>query len=301
MSTTRYVVGLGEALWDVFVQGCAPPLRRMGGAPANFACHVAQLGLPARAVSAIGQDAAGDELAAGLAGAGVPTLLQRVLCATGEVRIELENAGLPRYDIRPDAAWDHLATTPELLSLAAETRALCFGTLAQRSAESRAALAAFLAAMPQGEGQWRVFDINLRQHMYTADIIRDSLRTADVLKINEEEMEILGRMEGFRGSPQLEQARLLMQRYGLRYVILTCGAIGSYVLGEAVLSYLPTPRVAVVDTVGAGDAFTAGFLAALLKGATVPLAHQRAVELAAWVCTQSGAMPRHAGGISATN
>ncbi len=289
MAATPLVVGLGEALWDVFGS-----TRRIGGAPANFARHVAQLGLPACAVSAIGRDAAGDALAAALEAAGAPCHLQRVPYATGVVEVELVGAGIPRYTIHPNAAWDHLAATPELLELARRTRAVCFGSLAQRSEESRRSIAAFLQAMPQGEDTWRIFDVNLRCGFYTHALLRDSLRVADVLKINEEELEILARMEGFRGLPQLEQARLLVERYGLRLLILTCGACGSYVLGSAgeLLSWCATPEVRVVDTVGAGDSFTAAFIAGLLTGLPVPEAHAAAVQVAAFVCTQPGAMPR---------
>ncbi len=285
MNDVAAVIGLGEALWDVF-----GPTRHVGGAPANFAWHVAQHGLPACALSALGQDAAGDALAEALEAAGAPCALQRVAYPTGEVRICLDGAGVPQYHILPDAAWDHLSATPEMLAMARRARALCYGSLAQRSELSRAAIAAFLQAMP--EGAWRIFDINLRCGYYTHAILRDSLRWADVLKINEEEMEILGRMEGLYGLPQLEQAQHIARRYELRLLILTCGAIGSYVLGEGgkLLSWLPTPAVHVVDTVGAGDSFTATFMAALLCGQSVPQAHAAAVRVAAYVCTQAGAM-----------
>ncbi len=287
MNAYPSVIGLGEALWDVFGTE-----RRMGGAPANFAYHVAQHGVSACAVSAIGQDAPGDALAATLAAAGAPCSLQRVPYATGEVDIVLEGAGIPRYHIHPNAAWDHLGTTPELLDMVRHARAICFGSLAQRHEESRAAIAALVqATAPEC---WRIFDINLRCGYYTPAILRASLHMANVLKINEDEMEILGRMEGFCGLPQLEQAREIVRRYGLKLLILTCGAIGSHVLGEEgqLLSYLPTPEVPACDTVGAGDSFTATFIAGLLLGLTVPGAHAAAVQVAAWVCTQPGAMPQ---------
>ncbi len=286
MNTYPSVISLGEALWDVFA--CE---RRLGGAPANFACHVAQQGVSACAVSAIGMDAAGDALEAALAAAAVPCILQRVPYATGEVHIVLEGDGMPRYDIRANAAWDHLRATPELLDMARHAQAICFGTLAQRSEESRAAIAALVQAMPPE--CWRILDINLRCGLYTPTLLQDSLSLANVLKINDEEMETLARIEGFSGLPQLEQARGIAERYGLNLLILTCGALGSYVLGEGgqLISYLVTPKVHVCDTVGAGDSFTAAFISGLLRGLTVPEAHAAAVRVAAWVCTQPGAMP----------
>ncbi len=294
MSDAPFVIGLGEALWDVFRRGDGSAERRLGGAPANFAWHAARQGVSACAVSAIGQDAAGDSLATALAAVGAPCHLQRVPYATGEVEIELRGAGIPHYHIRPDAAWDHLCTTPEMLELARRARAVCFGSLAQRSAESRATIAAFLQAMPADA--LRVFDVNLRCGYYTPAILRDSFRMAGIIKLNDEEMEIIGRMEGFTALPQLAQAAKLMQRYGSRLLILTCGAIGSYVLGEggAILSYLPTPEVEVADTVGAGDAFTSTFISGLLRGLPVSGAHAAAVEVAARVCCQPGAMPAEA-------
>ncbi len=294
------VIGLGEALWDVFCREGGGRDRRVGGAPANFVWHVAQHGLSACAVSAIGEDAPGEELATALAAAGAPCRLQRVPHATGEVDIVLEGAGVPRYNIHADAAWDHLVATPELLELARHARAVCFGSLAQRAAESRAAISAFLREMPRGEGTWRIFDVNLRCGFYTPAILRASLQVADAVKLNEEEMEVIGRMEGFSGLPQLEQARLLINRYGLRLLILTCGPIASYVLGDGgqALSHFFTPQVHVVDTVGAGDSFTATFLAGLLRGLSVTDAHAAAVEVAAYVCTQAGAMPHLPAGLS---
>ncbi len=285
MSDDIQVVGLGEVLWDV-VGGA----RHLGGAPANFAYHACSQGLKALAVSAIGSDEAGRALAAALAGAGVPAQLALRPYATGEVIVTLDGAGMPSYAIRPDVAWDHQRIDDGLLALARRTRLACFGTLAQRSGESREAIAAFLDAMPQGS--WRVFDINLRQHYYTDAIIRDSLRRADALKINDEEMEIVARREGLDGLPQLAQARALMQRYGLRLLILTCGALGSHVLtAEGECRYEPTPPTRVVDSVGAGDAFTATFFAHLLRGADLAAAQRAATQAAAYVCTQAGATP----------
>ncbi len=291
MSDDLYVAGLGELLWDVFGE-----TRRMGGAPANFACHAAQHGLRVLALSAIGDDASGRELAEALDEALGEAMFDNELqvhpFATGEVQVSVDGMGLPSYHFRPDVAWDHLTLTDSMLDKARRTRLVCFGTLAQRSAESRETIEAFLQAMPQGEGIWRVLDINLRGYYYSDAIIRRSLELANALKINDEEMEIVARREGLSGLPQLEQARQLMQRYGLRLLILTCGALGSHVLcasGEC--HYAPAPQLRVADSVGAGDAFTATFFAALLRGQDAAAAQRAAGAVAAYVCTQAGAVP----------
>ncbi len=287
-------IGLGEILRDEYLLKDGSSTSRMGGAPANFVYFIERQGVSASIVSAVGEDRRGSMLGAECYATGIPAVLQRVPYRTGEVHIELDGAGIPRYTILPDAAWDHIPLCELLLDYARHARVVCFGSLAQRSEESRATIAAFLKAMPQGEESWRIFDVNLREGYYTHAILRDSLSMANVLKANEEEMEILGRLEGFRGLPQLEQARLLMERYSLRYVLLTCGALGSYVLGDGgqVLSWLPAQQVHVMDTVGAGDSFTAAFIAGLLRGLAVPEAHAEAVELSAYVCTRMGAIPQ---------
>ncbi len=280
-------VGLGEALWDVY-----DGTRCMGGAPANFAYHVATQGRASMLVSALGQDAAGDALEAALTEAGVHLYAPRVAYPTGEVSITIDGQGVPNYDFRSDCAWDHLEADSGMLEIARRTQLVCFGTLAQRNTASREAIAAFLAAMPQGKDRWRVLDMNLRGHFYTDAILRDSLRVADALKINDDELETLARREALCGLPQLEQARALMERYGLRVLIITCGALGSHVLtAEGQSRFEPSPHVTVRDSVGAGDAFTAAFFARLLQGATVAEAQQAAAQLAAYVCTQPGAMP----------
>ncbi len=289
MSDREVMVGLGEVLWDIFGDK-----RHIGGAPANFVYHAARQGHDAWLVSAVGHDGRGRALATALGNRGVPALLQSVDDkATGVVRVTLEGAGLPRYDIRPDAAWDHLAVDDALLALARRTRLVCFGTLAQRSPGSRAAIRAFLNAMPADDSRWRVLDINLRQHYYSDAIVRDSLRAANALKINEDELEIVARREGLNGLPQREQALGLMRAYDLRLVLLTCGSFGSHLFcADGQEYHEPAERVEVVDTVGAGDAFTATFFSQLLRGRlSLRGALRAANRAAAFVCGQVGAMP----------
>lgn len=282
-----YVIGMGEVLWDLLPEG-----PQLGGAPANFAYHISQFGLPGRIVSAVGNDAAGDRLLDELGRRGVDGAIERVGYPTGTVEVTLDAAGIPRYDIREGAAWDNIPFTPRIEELARATRAVCFGSLAQRDAASRTTIERFLDAVPRDEGRYRIFDINLRQQFYAEPTIRRSLERCDILKINDEELEVLVRMLALPGDGVEAPCRALVERYGLRVAILTCGARGSYVFTPEETSYLSTPKVEVADTVGAGDSFTAAFTAALLRGKTIGAAHRLAVEVSAWVCTRHGAMPR---------
>lgn len=280
------IVGLGEALWDMLPQG-----KQLGGAPANFAYHVAQMGLQGVAVSALGSDMLGDEIESTLRRRGLSHYMPRVDKPTGTVQVTLDAQGIPQYDICEDVAWDHIPFTPQLAALAAQTRAVCFGSLAQRSQVSRTTIQQFLQAMPHDDGVWRIFDINLRQQFYSVDIIRRSLVHCNVLKINDEELEVVSRLLDLPGATPADKCRIMVARYELRMLILTCGTAGSYVFVPGRMSFLPTPVVEVADTVGAGDAFAAAFCACMLQGATVEQAHQRAVDVSAYVCTQAGAMP----------
>lgn len=300
----QYVVGIGEVLWDVLPEG-----RRIGGAPANFAYHVSQQGLDGLVASAIGNDDLGREIADDFEGRRLTCCLPCVDYDTGTVEVVLDEAGVPRYDIRENVAWDNIPWTEELRGIARQTRAVCFGTLAQRSDVSRLTIRRFLEAMPDtmpdettGEPKptWKVFDINLRQDFYTRERLEESMRACHVMKINDEELMVVVRLfglpalhdEDFASAEVLSPVvRELMGCYALQMLILTCGTKGSYVFSPDGVSFRPTPEVRVADTVGAGDSFTATFLAAVLKGQTVSEAHRRAVSVSAFVCTQPGAMP----------
>lgn len=292
----KYVIGLGEALFD-----CLPTGRKLGGAPANFAYHVSQFGLNGCAISAIGNDELGREIVDRFTEVGLRYQLPRVAYPTGTVQVTLSGAGIPQYDICEGVAWDNIPYTEEIAALAPQTMAVCFGSLAQRNGVSRATIQAFLDAMP--EDSLRIFDINLRQHWYTREVIAESLQRCNVLKINDEELDVVAPM--LLGTPTQEGkliaedkelatrvCRELISKYDLNMVILTCGATGSYVFELEDMSYLSTPKVEVVDTVGAGDSFTATFVAQLLLGKSFRDAHKKAVEASAYVCTQAGAMPQ---------
>ncbi len=278
------VTGIGEVLWDVLPEG-----KKLGGAPANFAYHVSQFGFESRIVSAIGPDMLGEELLSGLGDKGLDCMIETVPYPTGTVQVELDRNGIPCYDIRQDVAWDNIPFTPGLEALAKTTGAVCFGSLAQRSPVSRDTINRFIDAMP--EGSLRIFDINLRQNFYTKDIVCNSMRKCNILKINDEELETVSVMLGLPDGPQQSRAKALLSMFGLKALILTCGATGSHVFTSEETSYIATPQVEVADTVGAGDSFTAAFVSGLLKGLDIRQAHRLAVATSAFVCTQEGAMP----------
>ena len=280
------IVGMGEALWDVLPEG-----KKIGGAPANFAYHESQFGFDSRVVSAVGNDDLGDEILKVFKEKQLKHQLQTVNYPTGTVQVTLDDNGIPCYDIKEGVAWDNIPFTDDLKRLALSTRAVCFGSLAQRNEVSRISINRFLDTMPDGEGQLKIFDINLRQGFFTKDIIRDSCQRCNVLKINDEELVAISRLFGYPGIDLQDKCWILLAKYNLKMLILTCGTNGSYVFTPGVVSFQETPKVPVADTVGAGDSFTATFTAALLKGKSVPEAHKLAVEVSAYVCTQSGAMP----------
>ena len=299
-----YIVGLGEILFD-----CLPDGKKLGGAPANFAYHARQCGLNGIAVSAIGEDEDGEQILRELSLHDLPVHLERVPQPTGTVQVTLSDNGIPQYDICQGVAYDNIPWTPAIEDIARNTRAVCFGSLAQRTAVSRATVQKFLDAMP-ALGTLKVFDINLRQNWYSREVVEESLRRCNVLKINDEEIVKVAQMYGMKpvrdvNAAASEAERLLqpvdfedqcgelIRRYELQMVILTCGAYGSYVVTPGEMSFLATPKVNAVDTVGAGDSFTGSFCAAILAGKTVKEAHRIGVDVAAFVCTQSGAMPEY--------
>lgn len=284
---SNYVVGLGEALWDVLPEG-----KKIGGAPANFAYHVSQFGLNSQVVSAIGDDKLGDEIIENFRSKGLNTLIEKVPYPTGTVQVNVDATGVPCYDIQENVAWDNIPFTDRLRQLASETRAVCFGSLAQRNVVSRETINAFLDAMPEGEGQYNIFDINLRQGFYTKEIICESMQRCNVLKINDEELITVSRIFGYPGIDLQYMCRMLLDKYHPEMLILTCGVNGSYVFTPGDVSFVETPRVEVADTVGAGDSFTATFISTILNGKSIREAHQLAVNVSAYVCTQNGAMPK---------
>ena len=282
----RYVVGLGEVLWDVLPEG-----KKLGGAPANFAYHAGQfLGMDNTiAISALGEDKLADETIEALREHNLNDLLPRVPYPTGTVQVELDEQGIPTYDIKENVAWDNIPLDDDIQEIAKNCRAVCFGSLAQRNVVSRETIHRFLDLTP--EDCLKIFDINLRQQFYTKEIIQESMRRCNILKINDEELVIIGRMFGYPGLDIENKCWLILGKYNLDMLVLTCGTNGSYVFTPGHVSFQETPKVEVADTVGAGDSFTGSFCAAILNGKSVPEAHKLAVNVSAFVCTQNGAMP----------
>ena len=282
----RFVVGLGEVLWDVLPEG-----KKLGGAPANFAYHAGQfLGMDNTiAISALGDDPLAEETIEALKEHELSYLLPRVPYPTGTVQVTLDGQGIPSYEIKENVAWDNLPFNDDIADIARNCRAVCFGSLAQRNSVSRTSIQQFLDATPAD--CLRIFDINLRQHFYTKEILQDSVRRCNILKINDEELELVGQMFGYPDLDFENKCWLILGKYNLDILVLTCGTNGSYVFTPGNISFLPTPKVQVADTVGAGDSFTGSFVASILKGKTVAEAHSIAVQVSAYVCTQNGAMP----------
>ena len=278
------IVGLGEILWDLLPGG-----KVLGGAPANFAYQTSQFGFEGYAVSAIGKDALGDEIIESLSSKSLNHKIERVDFPTGTVQVTLDGKGIPQYEICENVAWDNIPFTADIENLARKASTVCFGSLAQRSEVSHKTILRFLELLP--EDALKVFDINLRQHFYSKEIIDNSLKHSNILKINDDEVVIVAELYGWNGLKEAEICRKLVEMYNLKLVILTKGTNGSYVITSGEEFFRPTPKVTVADTVGAGDAFTAGFVASLLRGKTIPEAHKTAVEVSAFVCTQHGAMP----------
>jgi fructokinase len=286
MADQKYVVGMGEALWDVLPEG-----KKIGGAPANFAYHVSQFGLPSCVVSAVGDDQLGREILDNFNAKKLNMLIDTVPYPTGTVQVEIDQAGIPQYDIKENVAWDNIPFTPALENLAKNTKAVCFGSLAQRNIVSRETIGKFLDAIPAENDALKIFDINLRQGFFTKETICESMERCNILKINDEELVTISRLFGYPGIDLQDKCWILLGKYNLKMLILTCGVNGSYVFTPGKVYFRPTPVVEVVDTVGAGDSFTAAFISSILKGKSVDEAHDCAVRTSAFVCTCAGAMP----------
>lgn len=284
--SNNIIVGMGEALWDMLPEG-----KKIGGAPANFAYHISQFGLKSCVVSAIGDDKLGNEIIENFKEKNLQNYIQKVPYPTGTVIVELDSNGIPKYNIKEGVAWDNIPFTKELEELAKNTKAVCFGSLAQRSAVSRETINKFIDTMNEDDDILKIFDVNLRQNFYTKEVLCNSFRKCNILKINDEELVTISRMFGYPGIDLQDKCWILLAKYNLKMLILTCGVNGSYVFRPGEVSFVETPVVKVVDTVGAGDSFTATFVAAIIKGLPIREAHKLAVEVSAYVCTQNGAMP----------
>jgi fructokinase len=281
MSVAR-VLGIGEILWDRFPDGA-----KFGGAPANFAAHCAALGAEVAMFSAVGKDELGTRALQELRQRGINT--DQVLQSdfpTGTVDVHIDSAGVASYEFAPDCAWDHLAINDGAVALASNADIICFGSLGQRSSESQRTIQALLEAAPKTA--LRIFDVNLRQNFYSQEIIRQSLEVANILKLNDEEIDVVAVGEG---GMDLERLRAVRQKYDLQYVALTRGEHGAAVLSTDDLIETPGIPTSVQDTVGAGDAFTAALAMGLFSGVDHAPLVTNACKLAAFVCSQKGATP----------
>ena len=196
---------MGEALWDVLPEG-----KKIGGAPANFAYHVSQFGLPSCVVSAIGDDALGKEIIENFTSKGLDQLIAEVPYPTGNVQVEIDQTGIPLYDIKENVAWDNIPYTEHLDALAKRTKAVCFGSLAQRNVVSRNTINHFLDTMPKDDDSLIVFDVNLRQGFYNKEILCKSMQNCNILKINDEELITVSRMFGYPGIDLQDKCWILL-------------------------------------------------------------------------------------------
>lgn len=280
------IVGLGELLWDVF-----PTHKKLGGAPANFAYISGLLGEDATVVSRIGQDALGSEVVSRLQGLGLDCscVQQDAVHPTGTVNVELASDGQPRFDIIKDVAWDFLEWTPQLQQLALCANAVCFGSLAQRRLMSRETIQRFVDATRADAV--RVFDVNLRQAFYSTDVLISSAQKATILKLNHEEVPIMMKLAGGPAVDELKSAQWLCRKFDVKLVCITRGGSGSLLVNKDSHDEHPGFRVAVADTVGAGDAFTATLVHHYLHGSDLPTTNEAANRIGAWVASKSGATP----------
>jgi fructokinase len=282
------IVGLGEILWDLFPEG-----KKLGGAPANFAYHARALGDEGVPASRVGMDPLGQEILRSLAEQGLPAdhIQSDPSRPTGTVEVRLDAKGVPTFTITSEVAWDYLEWGEELQALAAKADAVCFGSLAQRSPRSRQTIRAFLAAARREA--LRVFDVNLRQSWYSAEVLGESLTASSILKLNDAELPVVLRTLGLSEPEEPEQGcRLLLDEFHLDLVCLTLGENGCLLVEKSEARRQPGVRVTVADTVGSGDAFTAALCHHRLRGASLERIGRAANRYGAWVASQVGAMPR---------
>jgi len=281
------ILAIGEVLWDLLPSG-----RKVGGAPANFAFHSMQLGGDVRILSRIGNDDLGREVVEFYRSLGLSTeLIETDLTApTGTVGVALSAEGQPKYTIHENVAWDKIEATESAVRFAQNADAVYFGSLAARTEPALHTIRTLVSQT--NPSALRVLDLNLRDPFVDCKVIESLLQLANVLKLNDEELTRLSAMFGAPGIEVKDQVDWFMNRYGLHMLILTCGAQGSRLFADGKEHVCESRKIEVVDTVGAGDAFTAAVVVGLLSGLPMETLHERASEIAAFVCTQSGATPK---------
>lgn len=288
MADRNYItVGLGELLWDLLPQG-----KELGGAPANFAYMTSLLGDDGMVASRVGNDALGRAAARRLERLGLRASNVQLDSShpTGTVKVEVDPTGQPSFDIAQNVAWDYFEWTPAWQSLAATADAVGFGSLAQRAKQSRETIRAFLKAMRPGA--IRVFDVNLRQTYYSAAVLSESAKLADIMKVNSDELPVVAKLLNIPFIyDEVRAAHWLRDILGLKLVCITRGPKGSLLVSAEETSEHPGFRVSVADTVGSGDAFTAALVYHYLRGASVSTMNEAANRMGSWVASQIGATP----------
>jgi fructokinase len=279
------VIGIGELLWDMLPGG-----KQVGGAPANFAYHASALGADAQVISRVGKDELGRELLSRLNNLAVPVDCIQVDPAlpTGTVTVKLAADGQPQYIIHENVAWDAITAEPTARAATSAADAICIGTLAQRDARSGAAIQALVASTPPNA--LRILDVNFRQRYFSEHLMEESLALANAVKVNDAELPVIARMFGL-GDEMREQMEKLAERFKLRLVACTRGSKGSLLYANGNWSEHPGVPVKIVDTIGAGDSFTAAMTLGFLSGWNLNAINQRASEVAAVVCAAHGATP----------
>ena len=288
------IVSIGEVLWDMLPTG-----RKVGGAPANFAFHAMQLGADVRILSRIGNDELGQEVIEFYHSLGLSTELIEtdVTAPTGTVGVELSAEGQPKYTIHENVAWDNIEATESAVRFTQNADAVYFGSLAARTEPALQTIQTLVSQTKPSA--LRVLDLNLRDPFVDRNVIESLLQFSNVLKLNDEELTRIAAMFDVSGEASSRSTALhsrlsswFIDNYGLKMLILTCGSQGSRIFADGKEHCCESRKINVVDTVGAGDAFTAMVVVGLLSGLPIESIHERASEIAAFVCTQSGATPQ---------
>ena len=285
---SKKVLGLGELLWDVFEDS-----RKPGGAPANVAFQLNQLGLAGIIASRVGADPLGEEITRFLSGMGLSTDFIQTDAGhpTGTVTVQLDATGTPSYTIHENVAWDFLELTPELEALLPTLSAVCFGTLAQRGKTTRETIQKILDRVP--DDCLKVYDVNLRQDFFSRELLETSLQKSNVGKMNDGEMEVLKPVFGLpQDLAPVDFALNLCEKYGLAEVCITRAEKGCLLVrNDGQTADVPGKIVQVADTVGSGDSFSAALIYTMLRGSDIQTQAEFANEVGTLVATRSGGMP----------
>ena len=280
----KKIVSFGEIVWDVFGDKST-----LGGAPLNFAYYCIKNGCDARIISAVGGDSLGRETLSEMRRLSIPADFVQVLAAypTGRVNVSVDANGLASYEICSPSAWDFIEASPQACEFLRGADAFVFGSLAQRSEFSRAALRSLIALLP--ESCLKVFDVNLRQNFYSGEVLEKSMELSNIVKLNDEELAVISEIFGISGG-ESDMAESMFKLFNLDYLVLTLGSRGHLIVSKDGILERGAEPAKLVDTVGAGDSFTATFLSLILDSKSLREASDAAAKMAAKVCSQKGAL-----------